>query len=249
MGKASSAKKIKRVQQAGVNRAPGQRRNLAYPALIAGIIVVGLVLVLLARDSRQATASVAPTTRDHWHTAFGIDACGEFQNNLGDAKPDALGIHTHQDGLIHIHPFGSGASGQNATFQKFADQTNLQISNGSFTIPGGKTYKNGDKCGDKEGQVALYVWPPQANDKTEPRVVTENIGDVRFTEDGQIMVLSFNPKGVTPKLPPSVETLKNPADTSGTPQQGSINGSVPASSTPSTTAAAGAAATTVKPGG
>ena len=41
MGKASSSKKIRRVQQAGVSRAPGQRRNLAYPALIVGIIVVG----------------------------------------------------------------------------------------------------------------------------------------------------------------------------------------------------------------
>jgi hypothetical protein len=42
MGKASSAKKIKRVQQAGVSRAPGQRRNMAYPALILAILVVGV---------------------------------------------------------------------------------------------------------------------------------------------------------------------------------------------------------------
>ena len=47
MGKASSSKKIRRVQQAGVSRAPGQRRNLAYPALIVGIIVVGTLLVFL----------------------------------------------------------------------------------------------------------------------------------------------------------------------------------------------------------
>jgi len=52
MGKASQAKKIKRVQQAGVSRAPGQRRQLAYPALIVGIVIVGLVLVYFARDSR-----------------------------------------------------------------------------------------------------------------------------------------------------------------------------------------------------
>ena len=49
MGKASSAKKIKRVQQAGVSRAPGQRRNMAYPALIISILVVGSVLVFFAR--------------------------------------------------------------------------------------------------------------------------------------------------------------------------------------------------------
>ena len=48
MGKASSSKKIRRVQQAGVSRAPGQRRNLAYPALIVGIIVVGTLRVATA---------------------------------------------------------------------------------------------------------------------------------------------------------------------------------------------------------
>ncbi len=251
MGKASSAKKIKRVQQAGVNRAPGQRRNLAYPALIVGIVVVGLVLVYFARDSRQASASVSPTTRDHWHTAFGVNVCGEFQDNLSDAKPDALGIHTHQDGLIHIHPFGSGAAGKNAVFQKFADQTGLEVSNGSFTIPGGKTYKTGQKCGDKEAEVALFVWPPQASDKTDPKKITEDIGGVRFTENGQIMVLSFNPKGDTPKQPPSVDTLQNPSDLNQQSQPGTVNGN-PATTAPATTAptttAAGQATTTVKPG-
>jgi len=249
MGKASSSKKIKRVQQAGVSRVPGQRRNLAYPALIIGIIVVGLVLVWFARDSRQSTASVAPTSRDHWHAAYGTDICGEFQSNLGDAGPDRLGIHTHQDGLIHIHPFGTGAAGANATFGKFASQVGLTVSDGTFTLPGGKTYKDGDKCGKDEGRVALYVWPPQANDKTEPRIVTTNINDVRFTEDDQIMVLSFNPKGDTPKLPPSVPALKNPNDTEP-PQQGSINGSIPASTTPAPSAPAAATpSTTAKPAG
>jgi len=248
MGKASSAKKIKRVQQAGVSRAPGQRRNLAYPALIAAIIVVGLVLVFFARDSRQATASVAPTSRDHWHAAFGIDICGEFQGNVSDAGPDRLGIHTHKDGLIHIHPFGAGASGQNATFGKFASQTGLVLGNGTFTLPGGKTYKNGDKCGKDEGRVALYVWPPQASDKTDPRIVTSNLADVRFTEDGQIFVLAFAPKDAKPKLPPSVPALENPNDTEP-PQQGSVNGSIPAS-TPATSAPAGASTpTTAKPAG
>jgi hypothetical protein len=228
MGKASSAKKIKRVQQAGASRAPGQRRNLGYPALIAAIIIVGSVLVFFARDERQATASVAPTSRDHWHAAFGIDICGEFQAEVNDVGPDRLGIHTHGDGLIHIHPFGSGASGPNATFGKFADQVGLTVGDGTLTLPDGTTYTDGDACPNDEqqtGRVALYVWPPQANDKTEPRIVTRNINGVRFTEDGQIMVLAFAPEDSEPRLPPSLPALANPSDEEPVP--GSVNGSTP----------------------
>ena len=160
MGKASSSKKIRRVQQAGVSRAPGQRRNLAYPALIVGIIVVGTLLVFLARDSRQATASEAPTTRDHWHEALGINICGEFLGNPSDDGPDRTGIHTHADGLIHIHPFGSGATGDNATMQVFLDQIGASVTDDSLTLKDGTTKTNGDKCDGKAGEVALFVWSP-----------------------------------------------------------------------------------------
>ncbi|MFM7068806.1 MAG: hypothetical protein ACKOYM_05025, partial [Actinomycetes bacterium] len=195
MGKASSSKKIRRVQQAGVSRAPGQRRNLGYPALIVGILILGLTAVFFARDHRQAAADVKPTPRDHWHEAFGIVVCGDFQAPLNDSGPDRKGIHTHGDGLIHVHPFGAGASGKNATLVRYAEQTGLVVTDTSFTIPGGKTFKNGDTCGKKTGTVALYVWPPQANDTTKPKKVTKGIANVRFAEDGGAYVLAFEAAG------------------------------------------------------
>lgn len=213
MGKASSSKKIRRVQQAGVTRAPGQRRNLAYPALIIAIIVVGTVLVVLARDSRQATASDAPTTRDHWHEAFGINICGEFLGNQTDDGPDRLGIHTHADGLIHIHPFGAGGSGENATMGAFLDQLGIGVSDGTLTLNDGTAKGPDDECDGEEAEVALFVWPPQASDKTEPEKLTgSEITEARFTEDGGEYVLSFNPKDFTPPLPPSRSELANPSD-------------------------------------
>ncbi len=213
MGKASSSKKIRRVQQAGVSRAPGQRRNLAYPALIIAIVVVGAVLVVLARDSRQATASEAPTTRDHWHEAFGINVCGEFLDPPADDGADRLGIHTHQDGLIHVHPFGAGGSGENATMQAFFNQIGAEVSDGTLTLKDGTSKKDGDKCDDKTAELALFVWPPQANDKTDPEKLTgAEINEARFTEDGGAYVLSFNPSDFTPPLPPSMSELANPSD-------------------------------------
>lgn len=257
MGKASSAKKIKRVQQAGVSRAPGQRRNLGYPALIIGIIVVGSVLVFFARDQRSAAADEAPVAnQDHWHAAFAIDICGEIQPNPGDDGPDTKGIHTHQDGLIHIHPFVGAAAGENATFQVFADQTGIEVSDDSITLPDGTTYTNGDDCTDEdgkkqEGRVAMYVWPPQATDATDPEIVTKDIAGVRFTQDGQTFVLAFVPKGADVPLPPSVEALANPSDLESTPEEGSTEfttTTAPTDASTTTAPATTAAPTTAAPG-
>jgi hypothetical protein len=256
MGKASSSKKIRRVQQAGVSRAPGQRRNLLYPALIIAIVVIGTALVLVARDSRQATASEAPTTRDHWHEAFGINVCGEYLDPPADDGADRLGIHTHQDGLIHVHPFGAGASGENANMQAFFDQIGAEVSDGNMKLLDGTEKSDGQECEGKKAEVALFVWPPQANEKTEPEKLTgSEINEARFTEDGGVYVLSFNPSGFTPPLPPSVSELSNPSDVE--PGQSTQEGentatstTVPAGSVPaeSTTTAAPAETTTSAPG-
>lgn len=258
MGKASSSKKIRRVQQAGVSRAPGQRRNLAYPALIVAIVVVGTVLVVLARDSRQATASEAPTTRDHWHQAFGINICGEYQDPPADDGADRLGIHTHQDGLIHVHPFGAGASGDNATMQAFFDQIGAEVTDDSFTLLGGESKKNGEECDGKKAEVALFVWPPQANDQTEPEKLTgSEITEARFTEDGGAYVLSFNPKGFTPPLPPSISELASPSDVEpgqapddglNTATSTTVAGETPTTAPGETTTSAPADTTTSTPG-
>ncbi|HTN99756.1 MAG TPA: hypothetical protein VL068_03675, partial [Microthrixaceae bacterium] len=228
MGKASSSKKIKRVQAAGVSRSPGQRRTLWFPALIVGIVLVGLVTVFFARDHRRSQVAEAPVAnQDHWHAAFGIDVCGAFEKNQADVKADASGIHTHADGLIHIHPYTAASEGDNATFSVFADQIGLDVSDGKFALSDGTTWKNGDKCKDEktkkevEGRVAMFVWPPQSTDKTEPKEVTTNIGDIRLAQDGQVFVLAFLPKGEVPTLPPSMDELASPSDLEAPPDQGS----------------------------
>ncbi len=234
MGKASSAKKIKKVQQAGVSRAPGQRRNLGYPALITGIIVVGLALTFFARQERAASASEAPVVnRDHWHAAFGINICGEWQDVVHDDGPDTAGIHTHADGLIHIHPFVGAAAGERAVFERFTDQVGIELGEDRIVLPGGESYTNGDECEDEdgekeEGRWALYVWPPQATDATDPEIVTGNdIGAERLRRDGQAFVLAFVPEGEEVGLPPSMPELAAPNDLEAPSEPGSVDFTVP----------------------
>jgi hypothetical protein len=233
MGKASSAKKIKRVQQAGVSRTPGQRRNLGYPALIVAILLAGSVLTFFAREERAVAASEAPVAnRDHWHAAFGINVCGEWEPALNDDGPDTKGIHTHGDGLIHVHPFGSGASGNQARFNVYAEQVGMEIGDNEFTLPDGRTFADGDDCETEDGEtkpgrVVMYIWPPQAPETMDPEVVTENFGDVRFRRDGQIFVLAFVPEDDEPSFPPSVPELEAPSDLETPPEQGSVEYTVP----------------------
>lgn len=253
MGKASSAKKIKRVQQAGVSRTPGQRRNLGYPLLIVGILVVGSVLVFFAREERAVAANEAPVAnQDHWHAAFGLDICGEALPNPGDAGPDTRGIHTHQDGLIHIHPFVGAAAGENAVFGRFAEQTAIEVTDDSLTLPDGTTYTNGDDCEDEDGKkeagrVAMYVWPPQATEATEPEIVTSDINEIRFTDDGQAFVLAFVPEGAEVTLPASVEALANPIDLETPPEQGSTEFTTTSAPAPGEGEGEGDATTTTAP--
>ncbi len=261
MGKASASKKIKRVQAAGVSRSPGQRRNIAFPALIVGILIVGSLLTFFARDYRKGERADAPVVnKDHWHAAFAVQLCGLFQDN--EPAPDnSDGIHIHSDKLIHIHPYVKDAAGKNATFGVFARNADIKLGDGKFTLANGKTYANGDKCTDEagketKGRVALYVWPPQATSKTKPEVYTEDIGKVRFAEQGMAFVLSFGPEGTEPKLPPTIGNLQNPNDSDEAPAETTTTApgtstpdtSTPDTSTPDTSAPDTSAPETSEPG-
>jgi len=251
MAENSTQKKIQRVQRAGVTRTRGQRRPLGFPLAVGAILILGTVGVFLARESNKNAVAAAPqANQDHWHMAFGIYVCDAFLPNQPDGASDPNGIHTHiEDGLIHVHPFGKAYAGKNATFQKFADQINLQLTDDSFTTSDGVTHKNGDKCNKKddqgadvkdaqgnveqvEGKVKMYVWPPQASDLVKPTVVTSDFGAQRFDEDGKAFVLAFVPDDFVPKLPPNLAKLETPSDQgqASNPTQSTVDtGSVPAS--------------------
>ena len=74
MGKASSAKKVARAARAGGTRKSGQRRPMGFPIAIVAVLVFGLVLVLFARDRRNANA-FPRANADHVHSAYDTYVC------------------------------------------------------------------------------------------------------------------------------------------------------------------------------
>ena len=63
---------------------------------------------------------------------------------MPDGPDDPLGIHTHEDGLIHIHPFLAGAAGKAATLGKFFDQVGVKVTDSAITLPPGAAVRRAD---------------------------------------------------------------------------------------------------------
>ena len=219
MGKASSAKKVARAARAG-GKTSGQRRNIGFPAAIVAIVILGVGLIAFARQDRATGGS--PALGEHWHAAYGIYVCDRWVQNLSDRGEDALGIHTHDDGLIHIHPFLAGASGRAATLDRFFDQTGLKVSDSAITLPPGdafgeRTYKNGEtKCGDENARVVMAYWEDAQDASGRPDDVrTSDIGGEHFEADLGAFTIAFLPEGESIPPPPSAPGIVQGAAVDG----------------------------------
>src|SRR5688500_3304374 len=115
MGRASSGKKVARAASTGGGRTARGRQPWAWYAGIMAVILLGSFLIVTSRQERQdrlaAGGEISPSAakRDHWHAAYGVYLCDTFQPPLTNER-DPLGIHTHGDGVIHIHPTTNAAS-------------------------------------------------------------------------------------------------------------------------------------------
>jgi len=252
MGRASSSKKVQRAARAAGR--PGTGRNWLWPAAVVALVALGVTLVVVSRDTSEASAE-SPTFGDHWHAAYGIYTCDGFADPLADKKGDPVGIHTHQDGLIHIHPTSASATGSKATLGVFTDETGLGLEDDKLEIPDGKTYTEGkDKCDGKPGIVQVAVWD-DPSDET-PEVVTEDMTDIKLGQN-QLLTIAFAPEGTDLPKPPSEAELAAPRDLQSTtlpsvpvspaPDAGTSSTTAPAGGSTTTTAAPGDSTTTSAP--
>ena len=69
---------------------------LPIAAIVVVIVAVLGVFLAFARGT-----SAQPSIGDHIHAALDIYVCGQQEPNLPIFE---AGVHTHGDGLIHIHP-------------------------------------------------------------------------------------------------------------------------------------------------
>ena len=112
-------------------------------------------------------------TGEHFHVAFGVYNCDKWLANVqsnsetpGDPITEqykVTGIHSHADGVIHVHPFGSAGAGKNAKLGTYLKLVNAKISNTKLEMPEGLgTLSTDDKCGDKKTKLKTLVWDDAA---------------------------------------------------------------------------------------
>ncbi|HEX5367179.1 MAG TPA: hypothetical protein VFW63_11035 [Acidimicrobiales bacterium] len=256
MGKASSSKKVARVARAGGRSAAARQRNLLFPGVVGGITLLGVVLVGVAANDRKSEDEVRPRLNDHWHAAVGIDVCGELQPDTPEFESET-GIHTHGDGVIHIHPYTAGGAGENATLGTYLDGAGIELSDDELRV-GDKSWKEGDDtCDGKDAELIVAQWRDVQGNDGKPALIRRDFDDIRFEEDGEGYTIAFVPEGTTdiPKPRSAAELAQlGAADDStattarggGAPGDQSATTTVPAPSTtvpppgaPSTTAPAG----------
>lgn len=203
MGKASSSKKVARAAKAAGR--PGTKKSYAWPA-IGAVVVLGVVLII-ASFGGSASSNQPPRIGDHWHAAYGVWNCDSYMAPFADVAGDRTGIHTHQDGLMHMHPFSSRVTGEGANIKAFGEDVGLEVTDTS--IEGlGLDLENGDECGGGEAAtVRLLVWDNPAD--TEPETITKDIAAYN-PPDASIWALVFAPEDTEIPMPDSAINLQDP---------------------------------------
>ena len=161
----------------------------------------------------------------HIHAAYGIYRCDTYEAPFdGGALADPLGIHAHEDGLIHTHPFGRKGAGKNARISKFFESTKMTMTTKKITWIKNTTGTafntldvNKDKCGakkDKKAVISVFYW---RDAKASPVRYTGDFGSLKITKDSAFAFV-FAPEGTKVPIPPSDKALASPSDvTASTP--------------------------------
>ena len=220
MARPSSSKKIQRAARAAAtSRGARERRELGFPIALVLVVVLGVAMVVVARASRAP--AVAPQISDHWHSAYGVYDCDRFvEPFLSASDPD--GIHSHRDGVIHIHPWNSSATGTDASLKVFFESMGVRVTDDEISGPGIGVLEAGSDCGGEPTiiRVARFGLSAGAGEAVDFDSVgelrdlfeiteefTDDFGDVRLLADGEAFTIARVPAGAEIPPPPEERLL------------------------------------------
>lgn len=171
--------------------------------LIAGTAVIVILATSREQDPRvdfDATEGVAPLINpggDHWHDAYLIHSCGE-DLPPGTNQNGPGGIHTHADGLIHVHPSQAWAAGTNANFGLFIDAMGGELSDEVYTPGPGEVdtvLSEAEGCDGEPAVLQLAFWANPFSDE-DPVIITEDIAKTPFNDaQANAYTLALLPEG------------------------------------------------------
>jgi uncharacterized cupredoxin-like copper-binding protein len=165
--------------------------GLHFPAWVPVAGIIAVVFGILGGLFVIRGATGAPRISDHWHARYSFTACGERQPN---APTWESGVHTHADGIIHIHPFQAYEEGSGSRLAKWFEYGGGELTNSKIRMPGvsrddqDRTWENGETCSDgAEGQLQVFV---TSTGQAERKV--ENFTRL-VPQDGDFVRIVFGP--------------------------------------------------------
>jgi hypothetical protein len=196
---------------------------MLFPAAIIAVIVLGMVTVLYARESRPDPGSFPPQVGDHWHAAYGFYVCDTWLPKFQDDKEEQVvdpqtgqeqfvdedfsltGIHSHGDGVIHYHPYSTRSVGRRAKVGVFLDVYDVELTTTRLAIPegeGGNVYDldEGFRCNGEDTEIKVVAWDNYTDTGNGQTYITD-LSDVAIRNDGMVFAIAVVPTGTEVSMP------------------------------------------------
>ena len=230
MAPSSSTKKAARLTQRGKGRKVRFQGGTVFPAAVAVTLVLGIGTIVYARQSQPEADASPPTIDDHWHAAYGFYVCGEWYQLQGNKEETnaqgqlvsteflQTGIHSHDDGVIHWHPFTARAVGKRAKLGVFLDVYDVQLGDeklsfpdnqpvpaegttGGSVEPGAELVEGDDECDGDDAELSVVVWDSYL-DTDDGTTYIANFDEIGVANDGMVFSIAFMPRDATVPMPP-----------------------------------------------
>lgn len=184
-----------------------------FPAIVAGLMIVGLVLVVYSRASVPGLDANAEANIQR-RAAFGMYICDEFVSLPPPAATafSEFGVTDLQDGVVLMTSLpADGARGPR--LQAFLDAFKVTLTDTELILPASgdqperRLVEGTDRCDDGDGLLSVKVWNP-ASDANSGQTFITALGGIRLPDDAMGFTIAFTPRNAEVPVPPSVDALQ-----------------------------------------
>ena len=225
----SSTKRAARLAQKGRGQRVRFQGGTLFPLVVAIVVVVGMALVVYARQSRPAADASAPQIDDHWHHAYGFYLCDTWFQLSGDAEEQTAsgslvntdfartGIHSHDDGVIHWHAFSSAAVGSRAKLGVFLDVYDVELTDNELQFPEAQRgtlpyeqetglFEEGETTcvidgNEEDAELKVVVWD-SFSDEGDGTTFIADFDNIRLDQDAMVVSIAYVPDDTDVGMPP-----------------------------------------------
>lgn len=232
----SSTKRAAKLAKQGAGKKVRFQGGTVFPVAVAITLILGLALIVYARQSQPAADATPPQINDHWHMAYGFYLCDSWytfqgaleerdsSGNLANRKYIRTSIHSHDDGVIHWHPYTTVATGKRAKLGIFLDNYDTRVEDNGIFFPDGAVLLDSAKnpvalpqtewiegetqCNGEDAEVSVVKWDYTTDLDSDGQRYISNVDQIHMDHDGMSFAIMFTPKSAGKIKPPSAGNLQ-----------------------------------------